>query len=400
LNIAILHSAFVESGGAERVILNEASYLRSRGHGVACYGSIIDYEKCYPGALKSIDVRPYILNLPLPKLRLLITLPMSLVAASAISRQLRDFDVIICHHEPSPWVGYKAWRKFGVPYLCYMHHPPRFIYPRPVERQLGWGHNYDRRLIDFVGNRTRIVKKIDSVAVLEARGILANSARTSSEIMQVYGRRSTVCYPGVNLWRAREGGGSNKALMGEHGIDGPFVVSVGRHTPHKRLDWLLMIFSRVAKAFPELDLVIAGEFHPTYTPRLEQIARKMGISDRTKFLGHVPDQLLSILYAESLVCLYTAANEDFGMIPVEAMSCGAPVVAWEGDGPSETINERVGFKAKAYDLSDFVRKTVTLLSEDSLREEMSQNAIRYARENFSWERHVDILENKIQLISG
>jgi glycosyltransferase involved in cell wall biosynthesis len=95
------------------------------------------------------------------------------------------------------------------------------------------------------------------------------------------------------------------------------------------------------------------------------------------------------------VYLYSPPNEDFGMGPVEAMAHGTPVVVWDdGAGPSETvIDQKTGFKARPYDLDDFAKKTLKILSEKKIRQDMGTYARKHVEEKFSWSRHMEVVEN-------
>jgi len=89
--------------------------------------------------------------------------------------------------------------------------------------------------------------------------------------------------------------------------------------------------------------------------------------------------------------------EDFGIAPLEAMATGLGVVVWSFGGTAELVEDGItGFKARAYNLNDFYKKTVRALSldEDQYRR-LSENAIAKANE-YTWKRHVDILEGAVQ----
>ncbi|MBI2110218.1 glycosyltransferase family 4 protein, partial [Candidatus Woesearchaeota archaeon] len=130
-----------------------------------------------------------------------------------------------------------------------------------------------------------------------------------------------------------------------------FALSGGRVIPDKRFDWLIEVFS-----FLKIPLVIVGSVEEDYKKNLLQISKKLDVDVR--FLGFVSSEELVALYNKAEVFCFTSPSEDFGLVPIEAMSCGTPVIAWDdGAGPSETVVHGVnGYLIKPYDRKDFAEK--------------------------------------------
>jgi glycosyltransferase involved in cell wall biosynthesis len=112
----------------------------------------------------------------------------------------------------------------------------------------------------------------------------------------------------------------------------PFVLSVGRLDPWKRLDLLL----GGARDVPGLDVVIAGEGPDR--GRLERLSAELGLDDRVRFLGRVSEKTLTGLYATCRAVYYAPMDEDFGMVPLEAHRARKPVVtATDSGGPLDFV---------------------------------------------------------------
>jgi glycosyltransferase involved in cell wall biosynthesis len=395
MNIAILHSAFTESGGAERVVLNQARNLKALGHKVTCYVAAVNRRKCFPEEISSTDIETFLCNLKLPKLEYVVSVSLITLLAPIVSRKLKGYDAIICHHQPTPSVAYQAFQRYGIPYISYIHHPPRFIYLRNVEKTIGWKHNWNMRILNAFEKRFKLIKRLDYVAITNAKAVLVNSQNIAKEVAGIYGVKPLVCYPGVDLPLSinKQTGDTLKKL----GISKPFILSTSRHTPHKRLDWLITIAGKIAEELPEISLVLVGGFHPNYTLKLRQMAETL---ERTKiiFLNYITNEELSVLYQEASVYAFTAPDEDLGLGPIEAMQYGTPVVCWDdGAGPAETVQDGVvGFKVKPYDLKAFAVKIQEILNNDELRQEMGKKAKVYARQNFNWAKHAKTLEGLLQ----
>ena len=86
------------------------------------------------------------------------------------------------------------------------------------------------------------------------------------------------------------------------------------------------------------------------------------------------------MYNEAKVFVLTAPNEDFGIVPIEAMSCGTPTVAWkDGAGPAESIIENInGFLAKPYDTKDLSEKIKKAMNKKWDRKKIKETADKFS----------------------
>jgi glycosyltransferase involved in cell wall biosynthesis len=154
----------------------------------------------------------------------------------------------------------------------------------------------------------------------------------------------------------------------------------------------------VKKKFPKVKLVIPGLF-TTHTPELMELVRKLGLSKQVVFLGQVREGELQELYRQAAVYVYPAPQEDFGMGPLEAGAWGVATVAWHNAGPTVTIEDgKTGFLAKPFEIKDYAEKIVKMLGDKNLQFRMGRAAWRRIKEQFSWERHINILEREIKKV--
>jgi glycosyltransferase involved in cell wall biosynthesis len=385
MRIALAHSAFYEAGGAERVCFLQGIGLRALGHRVDFFAAFFDYGRCLRKfGVDSLELRAYIINKAVRGMEYTSSLGLAFLLAGPASRKLREYDVVICHHPPAPYIAFRAFRRWGIPYICFVHHPPRFIWPRGADRKLGLAHNKDRRVIQFLERATGMVRRTDLLAISHASAVLANSKRTAREVEAIYGVPATVCYPPISpalLQRMPD-----ESVLTKLGVTKPYLLSVARHTPHKQLDWAIEVHRRLLSHLPNLWLVLVGSEHETYTKRLRELG---AVAGRVVFISDLSDEELPALYAGAEAYLSTAPDEDFGLTVVEAMAMGTPVVAWaDGSGVSETVQEDVtGFLCKPYDLDDYTRMCSKVINEGYVRDR-ARNAAEMIRRRFSLSGHI------------
>lgn len=160
-----------------------------------------------------------------------------------------------------------------------------------------------------------------------------------------------------------------------------FLLYVGTIEPRKNLLSLVLAFEQLASIHPNLRLVIAGQ-KGWMVEELFGYAKHSPVSNRIIFTGYISDVELRALYSSCTLFVYPSIYEGFGLPPLEAMSCGAPVVA--SDIPS--IAEVLGSTARLVKPDDFEALKGSLgelLNDGSLRERLS-SAGRARAGEFSW----------------
>lgn len=175
----------------------------------------------------------------------------------------------------------------------------------------------------------------------------------------------------------------------EAGTWGDYVLFVGRLVPEKGLPLLLRSMSR----WPgELILRVAGE--GPFRREFKALAARLGLAGRVDFLGAVANERLRAQYDGSLmVAVPSVWGEPFGIVGLEAMARGKPVVAFDAGGIPEWLDDgQTGFLVPLKD-SDALAERVTRLHADrELARRLGGNGRRRYEEEFSRERHVARLE--------
>jgi len=130
---------------------------------------------------------------------------------------------------------------------------------------------------------------------------------------------------------------------------------------------------------------------------LIKLAQNMGLSQQVNFTGRLADEQVKEYMGKAKAVICPTTNEPFGLVPIEAMACGTPVIASNSGGPRETvIDGEVGFLFKPDDEYDLARKINILRSDHGLSMEMGLAARKHVVENFSWGRPIDRIYEVLQ----
>jgi len=118
--------------------------------------------------------------------------------------------------------------------------------------------------------------------------------------------------------------------------------------------------------------------------RLRILARELGVQDRVTFQGAVPHSLLPTYYSAADLVVVPSLYESFGLVALEAMACGAPVVASRVGGLQWTVQDgRSGFLVRRRDPRLFAAAMRLVLEDEALRTSLSREAVQVAS-GFSW----------------
>lgn len=164
-------------------------------------------------------------------------------------------------------------------------------------------------------------------------------------------------------------------------IENQFLLFVGTIEPRKNLSMLLQALEEVLRTTDlRPQLVVAGKVGWKSEELLSQFERSPA-RDLIKFAGFVSDEELRALYSACSAFIYPSIYEGFGLPPLEAMACGAPVIA----SRVPSIKESVARIVSATDSKDLARNVIELLRDDQARQSLSMRGLEYAQE-FSWQR--------------
>ena len=174
------------------------------------------------------------------------------------------------------------------------------------------------------------------------------------------------------------------------GSDGStrIVMHLSNFRPVKRIDLVVEVFARIVGRVPAV-LLLAGDGPDAGLAH--RLARQLGIADRVHLLG-AQENVVPLLSIADLFLL-PSEQESFGLAALEAMACGAPVVASNAGGLPEVIEHGVsGLLHPVGDVDGMAASGVALLSDPALHERMADAAVRVVRERFCAQRVVPMYE--------
>jgi len=404
LKIAIFHCGFVYSGGGERIVLEEARGLKKRGYEVLVFAPTVDKKLCFPEFLDEVQVKTFLPSFTekLP-FRDALRMVVSSLLAPVLAVKFRKVDIFFGANQPGAWMAFCMAKVLKKPYLVYLNQPNRLVYPRKIDKQIGWQTRRDYYLLAGI---IRLIKPFiawaDRISFTSGKAMLVNGNYIGNVIKKIYQKPVVSCSGGAypQTWSSLRLN-PESAFKGEFKVNGfkitkPYILIANRHEPQKKFEYVIEAMKKVVKKVPEATLVIPGPF-TSHTPKLMNLSKRLKIYQKITFLGQISEKNLQKLYQEAAIHCYPAPEEDFGLGPLEAGAWGVPTVAWNHGGPTVTVvHGKTGYLTKPYEIEDYAQGMMMLLSNPKKRAEMGKAVWEHTQKNFSWGRHVDILEKEIE----
>ena len=290
-----------------------------------------------------------------------------------IKKEIDDEDILIPHIFPLTC----AIQNLKNPKIWYCHEPFRFLYDSIQIKSLGW-----RGAGFFLFGR--FFQHLDKKGVAAINKILCNSSFTSEQIRGIYRRDAEVVSPGVDIEKFKPAGIE---------ADERYIFTLNKLYPTKGVDLLIYAFKKLIEENEEIFLYIGGEGEDRR--RLENIVKDLNLEEKVIFLGFVPEDKFIEYYQKSLFVVYPAIMEPFGMVPLEAMACGKPVVACKGGGPEETIIDGVTGYLVNPEIDEVANAMTKLMENEEGRNSMGKNAREHVKVNYTWDRTVEGILNAL-----
>jgi glycosyltransferase involved in cell wall biosynthesis len=178
----------------------------------------------------------------------------------------------------------------------------------------------------------------------------------------------------------------------------PTILYVGRLKRYKGLDLVLEALGRLEAAGPSPRLDIAGRGDDR--PRLERLARRLGVETRVRFLGWISEEEKVRRLQRAWVAVYPSPKEGWGIVNVEAAACGTPVVASDSPGLRESVKNGVsGYLVPHENVGAWAAALGPLTTDHVAADRMRDGCVRHAAE-FSWDRTARETEEHLESVLG
>ena len=361
----------LRGGGMSVYILQFANFLGNLGISVDIYTRT--HKDCDENVLE-IQKNVRVIHIPSQNLETFIT-----------SHQLQ-YDVLHAHYYYSGIVGLFLQKKLHIPLVQTFH-------TLGVMKQ-SYGGEIDVKRIKA---EKEIIQKVD--------GIIASTVLEKDELIRKYkadGKKIFVIHPGVNhrifkqhkkvFSRGKLGLPQNKKI----------ILFVGRIDPIKGIRLLIEAVARLSHLHPSFEkkfrvLLIGGDvkssdfWHHPEVQKIKSLIIQKQLECCIKFMGSQPHQMLPFYYAASDVVVMPSVYESFGLVVLEALACGATVLASAVGGLTyliqDKINGRLFESNNVNNLSDVLWE---LLNDEEERKELSKGAL-LSSQKYCWEKQAQEL---------
>ncbi len=180
------------------------------------------------------------------------------------------------------------------------------------------------------------------------------------------------------------------------------ILSVGRLVPRKGVDLVIRSLPYLkAAGFADVELLIVGGGAGGQDPeaqRLLDLAQDLGVADQVELRGQVPRDAMPAIFRSADAVACTPWYEPFGIVPLEAMACGIPVVAAAVGGLTDSVVDHgTGLHVPPKDPAAIAEALATLLASPALRAKLGRAGERRAKARFSWNRIAAETEKAYQL---
>jgi D-inositol-3-phosphate glycosyltransferase len=301
-----------------------------------------------------------------------------------IAQHNLQYQILHSHYWLSGWVALQLRQSLQVP-VVHMSHT--LGYPKNAAAQQEWEQEPLRRL------------HVEYDILKGCEALVAESPASKRHMIQEYGveaEKIHVIPGGVDtaVFHPQDRRQARRALQLD--LDAPVLLFVGRLQPLKGIDTLLRAAQEVRLHHDRLQVLVIGggvdawdDREAQELQRLRVLSEKLGLTPHVRFINAQPQHTLARYYAAADVFVMPSHYESFGMVVLEAMACGTPVVASRVGGLTSTVvSGQTGFLVPQGDGPAFARAILRLLASPTLHDASAQASVRRAQ-TFTWPHIVD-----------
>ena len=312
MKVALVHDYLVQNGGAERVL----EVLVELFPTAPIYTLLYDKELMQGKFADKVIKTSFLQKFPFARTKHRLFPPLMPLAIEQFD--LSSYDLVI---SDSSSYAKGAITSPETLHICYMHTPMRYAWDDCQKYTSDFGFpKLVKWLVPFFMNPIRIWDRASSV---RPDVLIANSRFVADRIQKYYHRTAEVIHPPVAVKRFQPSLEMSKEIPGE-----PYFLMVGRLIAYKRHDIAIEAFNELG-----LPLKIIGR-----GPELERLKKLAG--PNIEFLGRIDDEELPAFYQAAEAFVFPQ-EEDFGIVAIEALASGSPLISYRGGDIPEHMQEGV-----------------------------------------------------------
>lgn len=335
MRVALVHDFLLEYGGAERVL----EVLHEMFPEAPVYTALYNPKKMgeFGKRFEDWDIRPSFMQKHWITRRFYS--PLRWMAPWAWeSFNFDEYEVVIS--SSAPYFAHGIITRPETKHICYMHTVPRYLYGYKTKMnwQKYWLTRQYGRILGLY------LRQYDFLAAQRVDQFVVNSKFTQDRVKKFYRRDSIIVYPPVEVGGFSDGRVITKNTKSTKNtlknLDGEVNHRIAEGTESQREKYFICVGRLVSSKHVDLVIKAANKLRVKLKIVGDGLERKEleGLAGGTvEFLGSVSDEELSRVYAGAKALVFASEEEDFGIVPVEAMGHGVPVVAYKSGGVPETV---------------------------------------------------------------
>jgi glycosyltransferase involved in cell wall biosynthesis len=285
-------------------------------------------------------------------------------------------DIVHVHHG---WIIASILAEFEVPYVITLHGTEYYAFK------------------DYKDYQEDVLRGLHGAEI-----VMALTEEEKSRATDTYGldpERITVVTSGtdINMFEPLEL--DKESLLKSYSIeavDRPVVFFGGRLTDQKGVDTLLRAASIYSKTDEKPITIIAGDGN--IRDDLEKLTEELKL-DSVYFLGAQNHEQMVKLFNVADIAAMPSIFEAFGLVALEALACGTPVIAGDVGGFARNVNNEIGYLVKPGDYNTLAEK-ITAFIREGFKEKVRDKAAAYIRQNFNWDKTVENIEKLYEQVLG
>lgn len=280
----------------------------------------------------------------------------------------RRFDLVHAHDWLVAYAGKGIKHIFQMPLIASVH-----------ATEFGRNHGLHN-------DEQRYIGEVEWFLAYEAWRVICNSRYMRDEIESVFNLppdKISIIPNGIRT-AAFQVSAPDPAVRQRFAAPGEKIIFfIGRLVREKGVQILLEALPLIWDRFPDVRAVIAGR--GSYAEELHRLALHLGVDRRVTFTGYIDEETRNQLYAHADIAVFPSLYEPFGLVALEAMAAGTPVVVGDTGGFAETVAHGInGIRAAAGSAAGLAEQICALFDDHELSRRLARRALQDVEEKYSW----------------